>query len=246
MAHLEAEAPVGQADDLLSAAGRAVAARVGDYDDRELETLRRVHRQQPDRIRALVLCQRLRLVHSGRALVGDEANEPFDVTAAQVLEGAREPPELADVRVAAAAVPLREHREVVVVLGHDRLEQALEPGRLRPCRQPVVALPERTEQLLVALGQLGGHRALEPREERTTAGRAPKEDERVVRHADERRREHGHERLVVVAVVEQTQVRHEIVDLLLPEVAATGRAIRGQAYGPQLLLEDVGVRPGRK
>ena len=46
--------------------------------------------------------------------------------------------------------------------------------------------------------------------------------------------------------MEQAQVRQEIDDLLLPEVAATGRAVRGQAFGPELLLEDVGVRPGRE
>ena len=46
--------------------------------------------------------------------------------------------------------------------------------------------------------------------------------------------------------MEQTQVRDEVVDLLLPEVAAPGRAVRRQADGPKLLLEDVGVRPGRE
>jgi hypothetical protein len=40
-------------------------------------------------------------------------------------------------------------------------------------------------------------------------------DEPVVRDAHERRRQHGDERLVVVAVVQQAQVGEEVDDLLL-------------------------------
>ena len=246
MTNLEAEASVGQADDLFSASCRAVAAGVRDDHDRELEALGGMHRQQPDGVGAFVLGKRLGLVHAGCALVGDEADEALDVPAAEILERAREPAELADVRVAAATVPLREHREVVVVLRDDLLEQALEPGRLRADGQPVVALPKRAEELLVALDELRRKRALEPREERAAARRTAQKDERVVRDADERRREHRHERLVVVTVMEQAQVRDEIGDLLLPEIAAPRRAIRGQSGSSQLLLEHVGIRPRRE
>ena len=58
------------------------------------------------------------------------------------------------------------------------------------------------------------------------------EDERVVRDADERRREHGQQRLVVVAVLQQPQVREQVDDLLLAEVAAAGHPDRRQVELP--------------
>ena len=70
--------------------------------------------------------------------------------------------------------------------------------------------------------------------------------ERVVRDADERRGEHGHERLVVVAVVQQPQVGEEVDDLLLAEVAAAGRAVGRQAELAQRLLVELGVGAGRE
>ena len=69
-------------------------------------------------------------------------------------------------------------------------------------------------------------------------------DERVVRHADERRGEHGRERLVVVAVVEQAQVGEQVDDLLLAEVPATRRAIGRQAPLAQRRLVALGVGAG--
>ena len=72
----------------------------------------------------------------------------------------------------------------------------------------------------------------------------PDQYERVVRHADERRREHPEERLVVVAVVEEPEIREEVCDLLLPEVVAPRGAVGRQADSPQLLLEPLGVGAG--
>ena len=74
----------------------------------------------------------------------------------------------------------------------------------------------------------------------------PDQHERVVRDADERRREHGDERLVVVAVAQQPQVEQQVDHLLLAEVAAPGRAVRRQAERAQLLLVPLGVGAGRE
>jgi hypothetical protein len=44
--------------------------------------------------------------------------------------------------------------------------------------------------------------------------------------------------------VQQAQVREQVDHLLLPEVAAPGRAVRRQAHAAQLLLVPLGVRSG--
>ena len=93
----------------------------------------------------------------------DEADEALDVGAAQLLVRAREPRELAQVRVAAPAVPLREDGEVVVVVGDDPLAEPLEREARRRVGEPVVALPERAEEPRVALVEVGRQRALERR-----------------------------------------------------------------------------------
>ena len=98
---------------------------------------------------------------------------------------------------------LREYGEVIVVLGDNLLDQPFDPYGSRERYEPVVALPERAKQLLVALGQIGRKAALDPCEERSSSGSPAKKEERVVRHSHERRGEHGDECLVVVAVVQQ-------------------------------------------
>ena len=113
--------------------------------------------------RAFLLRDRLELLDAGGVLLGDEADEALDVGAAQLLVRAREPRELAQVRVAAAAVPLGEHGEVVVVLDDDLLAEPLEPDGAGDRREPVVALPERLDQPPVALGQPVGQPLLERR-----------------------------------------------------------------------------------
>ena len=69
-----------------------------------------------------------------------------------------------------------------------------------------------------------GELALERNEERALGRRAPEQDEPVVRDADEWGRQHAHERLVVVAVVQQPQVVEEVDHLLLVVVVTAGRA----------------------
>ena len=90
------------------------------------------------------------------------------------------------------------------MLGDDAFAQTLERQARRRGREPVVALAERTQQLRVALGHRLRQLALERDEERSLRGRAAQKDERVVRDADERRCEHADERLVVVAVAQET------------------------------------------
>ena len=114
-------------------------------------------REETDGVGSLLLRDRLELVRADRLLLGDEADEALDVGAAQLFVRAREPRELAHVRVAAAAVPLREHREVVVVLGDELLAQALEREPRHRGDEPVVPLAERAQQALVALGEPRRH-----------------------------------------------------------------------------------------
>ena len=75
---------------------------------------------------------------------------------------------------------------------------------------------------------------------------AADQDERVVRDADERRREHGDERLVVVPVVQQAQVAEQVDDLLLAEVPSPGRAVGRQAERAERRLVALGVGAGRE
>ena len=147
--------------------------RIGDHDDLELEPLRAVDREQPDDIGALLLGNGLELGRADRVELADEADEALDVRAAQLLVRAGEARELAQVRVAAAPVPLGEDGEVVVVLGDDPLAEPLERAPRGQSRQPVVALAKRAHELRVALGQAFRDGALEPAEERALLGRAP-------------------------------------------------------------------------
>ena len=241
----EAETAVGEAEDLVGRRSVAVAAGVRDDHDLELEPLGRVNRQQPDRVRALLLGHGVALCGTDRLLLLDKADEALDIGAAQLLVRAREPRELAQVRVAPAAVPLREHGQVVVVVGDDPLAEALEREPRRGLREPVVALLEGAQQPRVVGVEVRRQRALEAGEDRPPRV-APDQQQRVVRDADERRGEHTHERLVVVAVLEQAQVREQVDHLLLPEVAATGGAVGGEAGAAQLLLVPFGVRAGGK
>ena len=202
----EAEATVGQAEDLVRVARCSVAACVGDDDDLELEALRAVDREQPDDIGALLLGNRFELGGADDALLANEAHEALDVGPAQLLVRARQPRQLAQVRVAAPPVPLREHREVVVVVGDHALAETLEGEPRSETCQAVVALLERAEELGVAIREARRQRALEPDEQGPALGSPPQVHERVVRHAHERRGENGDERLVVVAVVQEPQV----------------------------------------
>ncbi len=85
---------------------------------------------------------------------------------------------------------------------------------------------------------------LEAGEERPPRRDPPQQRERVVRDADERRREHRQERDVVVPVLEQTEVHEQVDDLLLAEVALAGRAVGGQPRPPQLVLVPLRVGAG--
>src|SRR5205823_7089452 len=141
--------------------------------------LRRVDREEPDHVSALLLCGRLELRGADRVLLGYEADEALDVRPAQLLERPRQPRELAQVRVAAAPVPLRQHGQVVVVLADDLLAKALESRRRRLRGEPVEALPERLEKPRVARGQTVDA-LLDPGVERTLRRGAAQEHEAVV------------------------------------------------------------------
>ena len=203
-------------------------------------------REQPHGVGALLLGDRLELARADRLLLGDEADEALDVRPAQLLVRAREPRELAHVGVAPATVPLREHGEVVVVLADDLLAQPLEREPRQRRHEPVVALAEGAHQALVALGEARRQGVLEPGEERPPRRDPAQQRERVVRDADERRREHRQERDVVVAVLQQAEVHEQVDDLLLAEVALAGRAVRRQPRPPQLVLVPLRVGAGRE
>ena len=198
--------------------------------------------QPPDCAGAFLLGDRLQLLDPGRVLLAHEAHEALDVGASQLVVGARETRKLAQIRVAPAA-PWGEHREVVVVLDQDLLAQPLEADVAGDRGEPVVTLPERLEQLSVPLGQAGREPLLEPRVERAAWRRPPQQRERVVGDADERRREHRDERLVVVAVVQQPQVAEQIAHLLLAEVPTPGGAIGRKVGRAAFLLVLLRVGP---
>ena len=63
----------------MSETGGRLRAGVGDHDDLELEPLRGVDREQPDRVAALLLRDRVRLLRPERLLPLDEAHEPLEV-----------------------------------------------------------------------------------------------------------------------------------------------------------------------
>jgi hypothetical protein len=105
-----------------------------------------VDRQQPNRVGALLLGHSLQLLRPDRLLLEDEADEPLDVGSAQLLVRAGQARELAQVRVPPLAVPAREHGQVVVVLGDDRLAEALERQPRRHGDEPLVPLLERAQQ----------------------------------------------------------------------------------------------------
>ena len=201
-------------------------------------------RQQPDRVRALLLGDRLELRRADGLLLLHEADEPGHVRPAELLVRACEPPELAQVRVAAAPVPLGEDGQVVVVLGEDALAEALEREPRHRLDEALVPLQEGTDEPGVFVRERLRHLALDPAEERPARGGAADEDERVVRDPDERRREHGSERHVVVAVVEEPQVQEQVDHLLLAEVAASGGAVGRQADAAELLLVPLRVGAG--
>jgi hypothetical protein len=65
-------------------------AGVGDDDDLELEALRGVDREQPHRVRPLLLGDGLELLRPDRLLLAHEADEALDVGPAQFLVRAGE------------------------------------------------------------------------------------------------------------------------------------------------------------
>ncbi len=203
-------------------------------------------RQQADRVRAFFLGHRLELRCADCLLVADELDEALDVGAAQLLIRACEPHQLAQVRVPALAVPLREHGQVVVVRGDDLLAEALERlARGRRCKA-LVTLLEGTHEPLVGVRERIGQRALDAAIERALPRMPADEHERVVRQPDERRREHRNERFVVVAVVQQPQVAQQVDDLLLAEVPAARRAIGREAGATQRRFVAFRIGAGRE
>ena len=205
-----------------------VASSVRERDDVELEALRRVHGHDPYGVDLLLGEHGLGLLCGKLGERVDERQEAREVRAAQRLVVARQAHELAHVRVAPAPIALREAREVVVVLRDDPLEQIGDPDSLRCLDEPVEALPEGLHQPRVVVGQPIREPVLEPAEERGL-GRAPERVQPGVGDADERRREHGQQRAVVVPAAQETQVRAQVRDLLAAVVAAADRAVRVEA-----------------
>jgi len=118
----------------------------------------------------------------------------------------------------------------------DLFAEPLEGQRRRLRGQPVEALLEGLEEARILGRKPFGRALLEAHEERPLRRGAAEQDERVVGGADERRGEHGHESLVVVAVVQQAQIGKQVDYLLLVVVVAAGRAEGREPERPQLLL----------
>ena len=158
----EAEAPVREAENLVGRRCVPVASGVGDDDHLELEPLRSVDREQAHRICSLLLGDRVALGRADGLLLLDEANEALEIRAAQLLVRARDPRELAQVRIAPAPVPLSQDGEVVVVVGDDPLAEPLEREPRRSLDEPVVALPERAQEPDVPLVEIRGSERSSP------------------------------------------------------------------------------------
>ena len=212
---LEAEATVGEGEDVRSR--RPAPPRVRDDDDLELEALGRVDREQSNRVGALLLRDGVRLLRADRLLAGDEPYEPLEVGAPELFVRSRETRELAEVRVAPVPIAPGENREVVVVLGDDPLAEELERngrGDLEPTARSAAGTRGAAADLLRE-----GRQAAAARGPGRPAGAAllPGSGRARRSSADEGRRQHREECLVVVAVVQKAQVREQIDDLLLPE-----------------------------
>src|SRR5207237_7684489 len=93
---------------------------------------------------------RLELFRPGLVVLADEADEAFDVGASQLFVRACEPCQLAQVRIAAPPVPLREDGKVVVVRGDDLLAEPLQRERARGGDKALEALAECLDEPLVA------------------------------------------------------------------------------------------------
>ena len=130
------------------------------------------------------------------------------------------------------------------MLDDDPLAEELERQLRRHLDEPFIALQESPHEAPVVVREIARQAALDALEDRPFLRVGTDQDERVVGDTDERRRQYGEQRLVVVAILEQPQVGEQIDDLLLAEVAATGHAIRRQVDGAQLLLEPLGVGAG--
>ena len=81
----EAEAPIGQRENLVRSRRGTVPAGVGDDDHLELETLRGVDGQEPNHVGVLLLGDGLELLRSGLVLLAHEADEALDIGSAQLL-----------------------------------------------------------------------------------------------------------------------------------------------------------------
>ena len=151
MGDLEAEATVGEAEDLVGTG--TLPAGIRDHHDLELESLGGVDREQPDGICALLLGHRVALWRADCVLLGHEADEPLDVGSSELLEGAGETSELAQVGVAALPVSACEDGEVVVVLDEDPLAEQLEREPGRALDEPLVALQECPHEAAVVVAR---------------------------------------------------------------------------------------------
>ena len=130
------------------------------------------------------------------------------------------------------------------MLDRDPLDELFEARGLGDLQEPLVSLEEGGHEPPITLLEARRQRSLEPGEDRSSARRAPEQDQRIVRDTHERRREHGEQRLVVVAVLDQPQVREDVDNLLLSVVAAAYGAVGLQPLLAQGGLEHVGRSPG--
>ena len=245
------------ADQQAVALARALAAEVGDADDRELEPLGAVDRHQPHRVEPLGLERRLALARRGEVARRGVGEEAVQVAPLRALVLARQAHQLAQVREPPLPARPREHREVVARPLERRARAA--PRRAAAPRAP--ARRRRTRANARSRARLGGGEGRErvrrggvdgrrrpqcgPHAAAQRAAGVGEQDQGVGADAAERRGEDAEQRLLVERVGERGEVGDAVADRLLGPVAAAADDVGRSRPAPRAPPRARAARPSR-